>query len=74
MKNNVTKKILLSMVVLSSIGLSACSAIPVNENAQHIEIVDQSYNKSNCQYKGDVVGSQGNWITGDYKFNCWRSE
>lgn len=69
MKTGSNNKFILSLVVLCSIGLSACSAIPVNENARHIEIVDQSYNTSNCQYRGEVVGSQGNWVTGDYTSN-----
>ena len=55
--------------VLALLTVAGCSARAVRPEAQSIEIVSQAPDKSACNYLGEVVGSQGNWITGDFTSN-----
>ena len=56
--------------VLSSVlALLTVAGRAVRPEAQSIEIVSQAPDKSACNYLGEVVGSQGNWITGDFTSN-----
>ncbi|MDO9177103.1 MAG: DUF4156 domain-containing protein [Agitococcus sp.] len=55
------KKILICTVVLCC--LSACSAIPVENEAARIDFVSSVPNK--CASLGEIVGTQGNWFTSD---------
>ena len=59
------KLILTTFIML----LSGCSAIPVATEAQSVEVVNESPDKTKCKFLGEVVGSQGNWFTGDYTSN-----
>jgi hypothetical protein len=59
-------KIVIFLIVISLTGCAATSAIP---EARSIEIVNQQPDRYRCKYLGEVVGSQGNWITGDYTSN-----
>ena len=49
--------------------LCGCAATPVKPEAQGVEIVNEVPDKASCTFLGEVVGSQGNWITGDYTSN-----
>ncbi|MFM2589713.1 DUF4156 domain-containing protein [Vibrio sp. TBV020] len=49
--------------------LFGCSANGVIESAKGIEIVTTEPNRSMCSYVGEVIGSQGNWLTGDFTSN-----
>ncbi|WP_085277142.1 DUF4156 domain-containing protein [Pseudogulbenkiania subflava] len=49
--------------------LAGCSAIPVRPEAAFVEIVNEPPPKASCKFLGEVVGSQGNWFTGDYTSN-----
>lgn len=37
--------------------------------AAHVDITNEAPDKTKCRYIGEVVGSQGNWFTGDYTSN-----
>jgi hypothetical protein len=61
----VCKKLILLMVFT----LVGCSANQVIPQANSVEIVNEKPDKSKCAFVGEVVGSQGNWFTGDYTSN-----
>jgi hypothetical protein len=58
----------LTIVVCVAI-LSGCAANAVRPEAQNIEIVSEAPSKDQCKFLGDVFGSQGNWVTGDWTSN-----
>lgn len=47
---------------------SGCSAISTTPEGKSVELVTEKP-PGNCKPLGDVVGSQGNWFTGDYTSN-----
>lgn len=49
--------------------LSSCSAIQTIPGADKVELVNEAPNTEQCQFLGEVIGSQGNWVTGDYTAN-----
>jgi hypothetical protein len=51
------------------LSLAGCAATAVNSGAQTVEIVNELPDKSRCKFLGEVVGSQGNWFTGDFTPN-----
>lgn len=53
---------------LSVLLLVGCSATSTTREGQAVELVTVKPS-GNCKSLGDVVGSQGNWITGDYTSN-----
>ncbi len=53
---------------LSVLLLVGCSAISTTPEGGSVELVTVKPT-GNCKPLGDVVGSQGNWITGDYTSN-----
>lgn len=57
------------ILLLSLAALAGCSATPVLPAAEQVEIVNETPNLAKCRFLGEVVGSQGNWITGDYTSN-----
>ena len=59
----------ISIFSLGIIGLGGCAAKQVSQEASIIEIVNEKPNMKNCKYLGEIVGSQGNWITGDFTSN-----
>ncbi len=60
-------KIVYTILALVGILLfSACSAKKAMPGAERVEIVIEKPDSKKCTYLGEVVGSQGNWITGDY--------
>jgi nitrous oxide reductase accessory protein NosL len=61
------KKLLSTVAVLMFI--YGCSAIKVKPEARSIELVNDSPNKKKCRFLGEIVGSQGNWFTGDWTSN-----
>ena len=56
------------MIILALI-LSGCSAIKVMPEANTVEIVNEPVDKNKCKFLGEIIGSQGNWFTGDYTSN-----
>jgi nitrous oxide reductase accessory protein NosL len=61
------KKILLTITIL--IFVHGCSPIEVKPEAKSIELVNTSPDKNKCKFLGEIVGSQGNWLTGDLTSN-----
>lgn len=49
--------------------LTGCAANAIHPEAQHVELVNEVPDSSKCKFIGEVVGSQGNWFTGDYTSN-----
>ena len=60
------KKILLTTSIAI---LSGCAANSINPEAQDVEIINEIPDKSRCKFLGEVVGAQGNWLTGDFTSN-----
>lgn len=58
-----------NLMFLMIFTLVGCSANQVMPEANGVEIVNQKPNKEKCAFLGEVVGSQGNWFTGDYTSN-----
>ena len=58
-----------AFIVLVIASLAGCSAHQVKPSAQNIEIVNEAPDQTKCRYLGEVVGSQGNWATGDFTSN-----
>jgi hypothetical protein len=48
--------------------LGGCSAISTTQEGKSVELVTVKP-PGKCKSLGDIVGSQGNWITGDYTSN-----
>ena len=49
--------------------LAACSAKTLTPGAERAELVNTQPDRSKCEYLGEIVGSQGNWFTGDFTAN-----
>lgn len=49
--------------------LAACAAQTLKPGAENIELVNETPNESKCKYISEIVGSQGNWFTGDFTSN-----
>ena len=59
---------ILSLFLVSAFLVSGCSAIPMTPEGRSVELVTEKP-AGNCKPLGDAVGSQGNWLTGDYTSN-----
>jgi hypothetical protein len=55
--------------ILLALGLSACSATSMQQGAEKIELVNEKPDETKCVFLEEVVGSQGNWLTGKYTSN-----
>ena len=58
-----------SAVAFAAIWLSACSAKQTIPGAERVELMNELPDKNKCEFLGEVVGSQGNWFTGDVTSN-----
>jgi hypothetical protein len=58
-------KMTAALAVLLLVGCSAISTTPEGKSVELVTVKPPG----NCQQLGDVVGSQGNWFTGDYTSN-----
>ena len=56
-------------IFLISALLTGCSAHQVVPEAASVDIVYERPDKTKCKFIGEVVGSQGNWFTGDFTSN-----
>ena len=63
MKHKLTYTLFATAAVLL---LSACSAKEALPGAKKIDIVIEKPDPKRCTFVGEVIGTQGNWITGDY--------
>lgn len=58
------------IIALGAIGLLAgCMANSVSPQGQQVVIVQSLPSQYQCTYKGEVAGSQGNWLTGGWTSN-----
>jgi hypothetical protein len=62
-------KILTLILPISLIFLIGCAANQASYGAKKIEITNESVDRSRCDFLGEIVGSQGNWFTGDITSN-----
>ncbi len=60
---------LLAATAAAAIALTGCMAHSVTPQAQKVVIVQSLPTQFQCTYKGEVVGSQGNWLTGGWTTN-----
>jgi hypothetical protein len=56
-------------LIFSIAALFGCAAKPTIQDAHLVEVTNEAPNKAKCTYLGEVIGSQGNWFTGDYTSN-----
>ena len=59
------------LIIASAISalMTGCVANSVTEQGQKVVIVQSLPAQYQCTYKGEVVGSQGNWLTGGWTTN-----
>ena len=55
--------------LLIAISLSACTAKQITPGAERVELVNELPDRNKCEFVGEIVGSQGNWFTGDVTSN-----
>lgn len=53
---------------VAAVLLSGCAAIPVSPQAASVELSNDKPTGV-CNQLGEVVGSQGNWVSGNYTSN-----
>ena len=60
-----------SLLIIAGVisALTGCVANSVTEQGQKVVIVQSLPAQYQCTYKGEVVGSQGNWLTGGWTTN-----
>jgi len=51
--------------IAAALVMSGCAATRVMPEARGVELVNEPPDMSRCRFIGEVVGSQGNWFTGD---------
>ena len=56
-------------ITLLGVLIAGCAAVQVLPEARAIELVNEPPDRTICEFLGEVVGSQGNFITGDYTSN-----
>lgn len=56
-------------LALAAVSLMGCAAKSVKPEAASVEIVNEVPDPARCKFVGEVVGSQGNWFTGDFTAN-----
>ena len=61
------RKFIPAFAVLAA--LTGCSAHQISDIGSNILIVDELPSGAQCTQLGEVVGSQGNWFTGDFTSN-----
>lgn len=56
-------------LALAAVSLMGCAAKSVRPEAAAVEIVNEVPDPNRCKFVGEIVGSQGNWFTGDFTSN-----
>ena len=59
----------LAMAACTIALLTGCMANSVTPQGQKVVIVQSLPTQYQCTYKGEVAGSQGNWLTGSWTSN-----
>jgi len=62
-------KFKLLVIFVFGASIVGCSATQVVGQANIVEIVNEKPSSENCRFVGEIVGSQGNWFTGDFTSN-----
>ena len=59
------------LIAISLLGVSVagCASVALLPEAERVELVNEPPDRSACEFVGEVVGSQGNWATGDFTSN-----
>ena len=60
---------LLLTILVSAGTLAGCMANSVTTQGHQVVIVQSLPSQYQCTYKGEVAGSQGNWLTGSWTSN-----
>jgi hypothetical protein len=63
------KKIPKVLITVTFLTLFSCAAKTLTPGAEKIELVNELPDRSKCEYLGEIVGTQGNWFTGDFTAN-----
>ncbi|RYV03353.1 DUF4156 domain-containing protein [Shewanella sp. OPT22] len=58
----------ISMLFVAAV-LTGCSAIPAHPEAENVELVNTAPDAAKCRFIKEIVGSQGNFLTGDFTPN-----
>ena len=56
-------------IIMLAILIAGCSAQPLKFGAEKIELVNEAPDRSRCRFIAEIIGSQGNWVTGDFTTN-----
>ncbi len=56
-------------ITLLGLMIAGCAAVQLLPEARAIELVNDPPDRTICKFLGEVVGSQGNFFTGDYTSN-----
>lgn len=56
------------LLIISVIGISACSSIPLEPGAMSVRLTNSEPTKE-CQFLGDITGNQGDFFTGEFTSN-----
>ena len=64
------KSLYLSALIATIILVSGCSAIQVNNAGQKVYVTNNSSDPKGCTYLGQVVGHQGNYVSGAWTSNA----
>lgn len=49
------------LVIMPSLFLSACSVVQLKPESSHVVFAADSEQVRNCQYLGEVIGTEGHW-------------
>jgi hypothetical protein len=56
-------------IPLLGVSVVGCASVALLPEAGRVELINEPPDRSSCEFVGEVVGSQGNWVTGDYTSN-----
>ena len=59
----------LTIATMAILGLTGCVAKEISAQARSVEIVNDKPDMKKCKFLGEIVGSQGNFLTGDFTSN-----
>jgi hypothetical protein len=63
------KNLMSVTTLLGALAITGCSAIPIENGAQFVELVNDRADTEQCKFLGEIIGSQGNAFTGDFTAN-----
>jgi hypothetical protein len=60
----------LLIIVLVFLGVSACTAVPLQNDAKLVRLTNTEPAHETCKFLGDVTGNQGDFLTGEFTSNA----